>query len=159
MAASSYTEPLDILRRGDYLDSTCMPLISPSLRPIRTRGAYKLRVISGTANRDLSESIARHLTRLSQAEGSGPVCIEPCDINQFNDGEINMQICNNVRGSDIFIIQPISPTGAGVNSNLMELLLLIHTLRLSFCKRITAIVPYYAYARQDRFVFFLFLFL
>jgi len=73
--------------------------------------------------------------------------LEDCVIGQFADGEINIQIKNNVRGSDVFIIQPTSPD---VNKNLMELLLLIHTLKLSSAKRITAVVPYFGYARQDR---------
>jgi ribose-phosphate pyrophosphokinase len=71
---------------------------------------------------------------------------------RFADGEINIHIHENVRGADVFVIQPMCPPS--VNDAIMELLLLIHTLRLSSAKRVTAIVPYYAYARQDRYTQF-----
>jgi len=100
-------------------------------------GGYQLKLVSGTANTDLSQGIARQLG----------LSLEPTAIGQFADGEINIQLLNNVRGSDIFIIQP---TCTDVNKNLMELLLLIHTLQLSSAKRITAVIPYFGYARQDR---------
>jgi phosphoribosylpyrophosphate synthetase len=96
-----------------------------------------LKIVSGTANVALSQGIARQLG----------LHLEPTSIGQFADGEINLQLLNNVRGSDIFIIQP---TCTDVNKNLMELLLLIHTLKLSSAKRITAVIPYFGYARQDR---------
>jgi ribose-phosphate pyrophosphokinase len=76
------------------------------------------------------------------------VKLEKSDIRRFSDGEINIHVHENVRGADVFIIQPMCPPN--VNDNIMELLLLIHTLRLSSAKRVTAIVPYYAYGRQDR---------
>eukprot|EP01103_Thecamoeba_quadrilineata_P001477 TRINITY_DN11335_c0_g1_i1.p1 TRINITY_DN11335_c0_g1~~TRINITY_DN11335_c0_g1_i1.p1 ORF type:complete len:350 (-),score=60.48 TRINITY_DN11335_c0_g1_i1:46-1041(-) len=110
-------------------------------QPITTRTrdspTYNIRILSGNANRNLAEKIAARLG----------VQLEPCILETFSDGELNIRIENNVRGADVFIIQPTCPQ---VNNNLMELLLLIHTLKLSSAKRITAIVPYFGYARQDR---------
>lgn len=94
-------------------------------------------IFSGTANPELSEEIAKYLEMpLSQA-----------NINRFSDGEINMKISESVRGKDVFIIQP---TSAPTNDNLMELLIMTDALKRSSAKSITAVVPYYGYARQDR---------
>lgn len=94
-------------------------------------------IFSGTANLQLSEEIATYLEMpLSKAT-----------INRFSDGEINIQIAQSVRGKDVFIIQP---TSAPANSNLMELLIMTDALKRSSAKSITAVVPYYGYARQDR---------
>lgn len=94
-------------------------------------------IFSGTANPELAEEIAKYLEMpLSKAS-----------INRFSDGEINIQIAESVRGKDVFIIQP---TCAPANSNLMELLIMTDALKRSSAKSITAIVPYYGYARQDR---------
>jgi len=93
--------------------------------------------LTGNANRKLAAAIAAELD----------VHLEPCQVGTFSDGELNIRIENNVRGADVYIIQPTCPP---VNNNLMELLLLIHTLKLSSAKRITAVVPYFGYARQDR---------
>ncbi|MFK5976888.1 MAG: ribose-phosphate pyrophosphokinase [Sulfurovum sp.] len=94
-------------------------------------------IFSGTANLQLSKEIANYLEMpLSQAT-----------INRFSDGEINIQISESVRGKDVFIIQP---TSAPANSNLMELLIMTDALKRSSAKSITAVVPYYGYARQDR---------
>jgi ribose-phosphate pyrophosphokinase len=68
-------------------------------------------------------------------------------INRFSDGEINVKIAESVRGKDVFIIQP---TSAPANGNLMELLIMTDALKRSSAKSITAVVPYYGYARQDR---------
>jgi len=110
---------------------------TPSPPPEINAGGYDLRIISGTANKQLAQEIADRLR----------IQLEPSEIGQFADGELNIHIRNNVRGSDIYIVQP---TCTDVNKNLMELLLLIHTLKLSSAKRITAVVPYFGYARQDR---------
>lgn len=99
--------------------------------------SYPIKLIAGNANRKLAQDISDYLG----------VPLEPAVVGRFADGETNIQVMNNVRGSDIFIIQP---TCTDVNRHLMELLLLIHTLRLSSAKQITAVVPYYGYARQDR---------
>ncbi len=72
--------------------------------------------------------------------------LEACEVGKFADGEINIHIKNNIRGSDVFLIQPVCPPL--LNDNLMELLLLVHTLKLSSARRITVVMPYYGYARQ-----------
>jgi ribose-phosphate pyrophosphokinase len=92
--------------------------------------------LSGTANRPLSEEIARHLG------------IELCKVNlgRFADGEIAVRIDENVRGNDVFIIQPTNPPA----DNIMEMLLLVDAARRASAARITCVMPYYGYARQDR---------
>jgi ribose-phosphate pyrophosphokinase len=94
-------------------------------------------VFSGNANLGLSEGIVKSLNmRLGMAT-----------VGRFSDGEIAVEIEENVRGKDVFVIQPTcSPT----NENLMELLVMIDALKRSSASRITAVVPYYGYARQDR---------
>jgi ribose-phosphate pyrophosphokinase len=94
-------------------------------------------IFSGTSNPELSKEIAKYLEQpLSEAS-----------IRRFSDGEISVQISESVRGKDVFIIQP---TSAPANSNLMELLIMTDALKRSSAKSITAVVPYYGYARQDR---------
>ncbi|MDO9212341.1 MAG: ribose-phosphate diphosphokinase [Methylococcales bacterium] len=94
-------------------------------------------VFSGNANLDLSEGIVKKLNmRLGMAA-----------VGRFSDGEIAVEIQENVRGKDVFIIQPTcSPT----NENLMELLVMTDALKRASASRITAVIPYYGYARQDR---------
>jgi ribose-phosphate pyrophosphokinase len=94
-------------------------------------------IFSGTANVELANEIAKYLEM--------PLSI--ATINRFSDGEINVQIAQSVRGKDVFIIQP---TCVPTNDNLMELLIMTDALKRSSAKSITAIVPYYGYARQDR---------
>jgi ribose-phosphate pyrophosphokinase len=96
-----------------------------------------LQIIAGNANRRLADGIAKYLQR-PLAEASA---------DRFPDGEINVKINSDVRGSDAFVIQP---TCHPVNENLMELLIFIDTLRRASAGRITAVVPYYGYARKDR---------
>ncbi len=94
-------------------------------------------VFSGNANRVLSEGIARKLNmRLGMST-----------VGRFSDGEIVVEIEENVRGRDIFVIQP---TCSPANENLMELLVMIDALKRASASRITAVIPYYGYARQDR---------
>lgn len=94
-------------------------------------------IFSGTSNPELSEEIAKYLEQpLSKAK-----------INRFSDGEISVQVAESVRGKDVFIIQP---TSAPANDHLMELLIMTDALKRSSAKSITAVVPYYGYARQDR---------
>eukprot|EP01064_Diplonema_japonicum_P015309 TRINITY_DN23026_c0_g1_i1.p1 TRINITY_DN23026_c0_g1~~TRINITY_DN23026_c0_g1_i1.p1 ORF type:complete len:378 (+),score=101.00 TRINITY_DN23026_c0_g1_i1:54-1187(+) len=103
---------------------------------------YRLRVLSGRANQALAEDIGKILRQQ----------LTPCKVNQFANGEVAIKVEQNVRGDDVFIIQPTcsNADGVDINTSMMELLLLVHTLRLASAKRITAIVPYFAYARQDR---------
>ena len=97
----------------------------------------ELRVFTGTANRALGEAIARFLGMpLGRAY-----------LARFSDGEIWFQIQDNVRGADVFVVQP---TGPPVNENLMELLVMLDAFKRSSASRITAVIPYYGYARQDR---------
>jgi ribose-phosphate pyrophosphokinase len=98
--------------------------------------SHGLKLLSGTANRPLAEEIARHLG------------IELCRVNlgRFADGEIAVRIDENVRGNDVFILQPTNPPA----ENIMELLLLIDAARRASAARITCVMPYYGYARQDR---------
>jgi len=96
-----------------------------------------MKLISGTANEPLARSIADVLD----------VPLTQVDIERFRDQEIFAKINENVRGEDIFLIQP---TSAPANDHLMELLILIDALVRASAKRITAVVPYYGYARQDR---------
>ncbi|MDX9917214.1 MAG: ribose-phosphate pyrophosphokinase [Gudongella sp.] len=96
-----------------------------------------IKVFTGNANRDLVRKICHELgTELGD-----------CDVTQFSDGEINVNIRETVRGCDVFIIQP---TNSPVNDNLMELLILIDAVKRASAGRINAVIPYYGYARQDR---------
>jgi ribose-phosphate pyrophosphokinase len=97
----------------------------------------QLKIFSGTANPELSKRIA---------EGIG-VPLGQAQIRRFADGEIFVEVDENVRGMDVFLIQP---TCGPVNENLMELLIMIDTLKRASADRITAVIPYYGYARQDR---------
>lgn len=97
----------------------------------------ELRVFAGGANLSLAQEIADYLE----------VGLGEARRTRFSDGEINFQILENVRGQDVFIIQPTCPP---VNENLMEVLVMIDAFRRSSAKRITAVIPYYGYARQDR---------
>ena len=96
----------------------------------------QLLLLAGTANRPLAEEMAGHLGQ--------PLCA--VTIRRFADGEIFVKIDENVRGRDVFIIQPTNPPA----ENLMELLLLIDAARRASAARITAVLPYFGYARQDR---------
>jgi len=94
-------------------------------------------LFSGTANEELAQEVSQYLDQpLSKAK-----------ITKFSDNEINVKIEESVRGKDVFIIQP---TSAPANFNLMELLIMVDALKRSSARSITAVVPYYGYARQDR---------
>ncbi len=96
-----------------------------------------LQIITGNANPDLAESISKELG----------YTLTPTIVEPFKDGEIRVEIGANVRGSDVFVLQP---TCNPVNQNLIELTLMLDALKRASAKRITAVVPYYGYARQDR---------
>lgn len=97
----------------------------------------ELCILSGRANPKLAAEIASYL-------GIGLGAVE---LGNFPDGEISVRLDQNVRGRDVFLVQP---TGPSVNENLMELLILIDTCKRASAARITAVLPYYGYARQDR---------
>ncbi len=96
-----------------------------------------MNIFAGNANPALSEGISEHLG----------IPLTDVLVSRFSEGEIRVQIHGNVRGKDVFIIQPTCPPS---NDTLMELLILIDAARRASAKRITAVVPYYGYARQDR---------
>ncbi|MCH8553010.1 MAG: ribose-phosphate pyrophosphokinase [Natronospirillum sp.] len=94
-------------------------------------------VFTGTSNPELAKEVTRRLD----------IPLGNAQVGRFSDGEVAIEIEENVRGSDVFVIQP---TCAPTNNNLMELVLLIDALRRSSAGRITAVMPYFGYARQDR---------
>ena len=97
----------------------------------------QIMVFTGNANPQLAKDIVRHL-RLNLGEAN---------VSSFSDGEVQVEIMENVRGKDVFILQS---TCAPTNDNLMELLVMIDAVRRASAQRITAVVPYFGYARQDR---------
>lgn len=97
----------------------------------------KLLIFSGNANMELAKEICGYL-KLGLADAF---------VGRFSEGEIRVKINENARGKDIFLIQPTCPP---VNDNLMELLIMIDALRRASAQRITAVIPYFGYARQDR---------
>ncbi len=97
----------------------------------------RLKVFSGNANKELAEEICDILhVPLGEAE-----------IGRFSDGEIRLQIMQNVRGDDVFLVQPTCPP---VNDHVMELLIMVDALSRASARRITVVLPYYGYGRQDR---------
>jgi ribose-phosphate pyrophosphokinase len=95
-----------------------------------------IRLVTGTANRGLAQAIADYIG----------VELTDCAVTRFSDGEVFVQINENIRGADLFIIQPTNPPA----ENLIELLMLIEASRRASAMRITAVIPYYGYARQER---------
>src|ERR671917_1856813 len=96
-----------------------------------------IKVFSGNANRALTQEICNYLS---------------CDpglatTDRFSDGEFNFQITENVRGADVFIVQPTCPP---TDAHLMELLVMLDAFRRSSAERVTAVIPYYGYARSDK---------
>ena len=101
------------------------------------------KLIAGNANPTLAKAVAR---RMSMHRGVN-VGLVDARVERFNDGEIFVEVFENVRGEDMFLIQP---TSNPANDNLMELLIMADALRRSSAARITAVIPYFGYARQDR---------
>ena len=101
------------------------------------------KLFAGNANQPLAKAVAR---RMSMHRGIN-VGLVDARVERFNDGEIFVEVFENVRGEDMFIIQP---TSNPANDNLMELLVISDALRRSSAARITAVIPYFGYARQDR---------
>ena len=152
------TLALDLLKGpgmpGPYRNFAGQPPALPLLMVAGAQGAYnrrnmaapkpvlemtndRLKIFTGNANPALAQEIC-------QALGME---LGRCMVKQFSDGEIYLQIKENVRGEDVFIIQP---TCTPVERNLMELLLMMDALKRASAERITAVLPYYGYARQDR---------
>jgi len=97
----------------------------------------KLRILTGNANPELAEKIGKYLgVKLARAK-----------VNQFSDGEVQVSIDESVRGMDTFVVQSTCPP---VNHNVMELLVMLDALKRASAGRITVVIPYYGYARQDR---------
>src|SRR5216683_249737 len=109
----------------------------PERKPQRGRMDEQLKIFTGNANRPLAGNICASLGCTL-----GAASVEP-----FSDGEIYLQILENVRGADVFVVQP---TCFPVDQHLMELLLMIDALKRASARRITPVIPYYGYARQDR---------
>jgi ribose-phosphate pyrophosphokinase len=96
-----------------------------------------IQILTGNANRELAGSVSEYIG----------IPLTDTTVTTFSDGELMVQINENVRGSDIFVIQP---TCTPVSNNIMELLLIIDALKRASASRITAVIPYYGYGRQDR---------
>ncbi|HEV3245698.1 MAG TPA: ribose-phosphate diphosphokinase, partial [Beijerinckiaceae bacterium] len=96
-----------------------------------------MKLVAGNSNRALAEAIGEYLE----------LPLTACSVRRFADMEIFVEIQENVRGQDVFVIQS---TSYPANDHLMELLIIIDALRRSSAKRITAVMPYFGYARQDR---------
>jgi ribose-phosphate pyrophosphokinase len=96
-----------------------------------------LKIFTGNAHRKMAEQIAEHLY----------IPLSRADVRKFSDGEIFVEVKENVRGTDVFVVQP---TCTPVNDHLMELVIMVDALRRASARRITAVLPYYGYARQDR---------
>ncbi|TVQ85483.1 MAG: ribose-phosphate diphosphokinase [Chromatiaceae bacterium] len=99
--------------------------------------ASHMMVFSGNANPELAAEVAAHLS----------IPLGKAVVGQFSDGEVMTEVLENVRGRDVFVLQP---TCAPTNDNLLELLVMIDALRWASAKRVTAVIPYFGYARQDR---------
>ncbi len=97
----------------------------------------RLKIFTGNANTHLAREIAQYLG----------VSLGAAQVGRFSDGEIHVKINESVRGADVFVIQP---TSSPVNEHLMELLIMVDAVRRASARRITAVIPYYGYARQDR---------
>ncbi|HXX10236.1 MAG TPA: ribose-phosphate diphosphokinase, partial [Burkholderiales bacterium] len=96
-----------------------------------------LMVFTGNANPKLAEDVVKHLNiHLGRAE-----------VGRFSDGEVMVELLENVRGKDVFVLQS---TSTPTNDNLMEVLLMVDALKRSSAERVTAAIPYFGYARQDR---------
>jgi ribose-phosphate pyrophosphokinase len=96
-----------------------------------------IKIFAGNANKPMAESICRHIgIRLGDS-----------NVTSFSDGEISVSLYESVRGSDVFLIQS---TCAPVNDHLMELLIMVDACKRASAGRITAVIPYFGYARQDR---------
>lgn len=108
-----------------------------AVKPARSMNPDRIKIFTGNANRELAEEMCKELG----------LQLAGVRMKKFADGEINLQIMENVRGADVFVVQP---TCNPVEFHLMEVLLMIDALKRSSAGRVTAVVPYYGYGRQDR---------
>ena len=113
------------------------PQSKPERKPQRMRRDDKFKIFSGTANEPLADEICNFLD-IPRGQSH---------LTRFSDGEVYVQIMENVRGADVFVVQP---TCFPVDQHLMELLLMIDALKRASARRITPVIPYFGYARQDR---------
>ena len=133
---SAPAEPVRV--SNDGASSKPTPAPAPAARkPSKLSEDKRFKIFSGSANRALSEEICKFLG----------VPLGEAKFQRFSDGEIHFQLLENVRGADVFLIQP---TCYPTDQHLMELLIMEDALRRASAGRITAVVPYYGYARQDR---------
>lgn len=108
----------------------------------------RLEIVSGTSHPDLAAAVAAQLRTTLD-----PDCQVVSSVGRFADGEVSVKIHRNVRDRDVYVVHPVcraAEDGGSVNDALVELLLQLQTLRLSGAGKVTAVVPYYGYARQDR---------
>lgn len=124
-----------MLRGPDVIRSATLPMQTPSLPHFGDNNRLKL--FSGSANVDLAREVARYLG----------LDLGPMVRKRFADGEVYIQIQESIRGCDVYLIQP---TCYPVNDHLMELLIMIDACRRASARQITAVIPYYGYARADR---------
>jgi ribose-phosphate pyrophosphokinase len=97
----------------------------------------RMRIFTGNANPKLAEAVCRHLN----------ISLGRCVVDRFSDGEVMVELMENVRGRDVFVLQS---TCAPTNDNLMEIMVMVDALKRASAARITAAIPYFGYARQDR---------
>jgi len=143
--------PSNIQGKGEAQTQTALLAVSPSEEEENNKKEEKLeaavqrekkhagglKIFSGNGNMALAADIAKILG----------VNLGKATVGSFADGEVNIMIHENVRGKDVYIVQPTCPP---VNNNLMELLLMVSTLNRASARRVTVVIPYYGYARQDR---------
>lgn len=96
-----------------------------------------IKLLTGTSNQDLAKEVSEYLN----------ITLSDAIVSRFSDGEVRVQINESMRGEDVFVIQSLCPP---INENIMELLLILDAIKRASAGRITAVIPYYAYARQDR---------
>lgn len=97
----------------------------------------RMMIFAGNANPRLAQAVAEHLG----------LPMGKAIVGRFSDGEVQVELLENVRGRDVFLIQP---TGQPTNENIMELVIMVDALRRASAGRITTVIPYFGYARQDR---------
>ena len=123
---------LERIMKMTAIEEMTYPQLERAINP-----THDIKLFAGRSNPKLAQEIADHLG----------TTVGPMVIKNFADGEIYVQVKESVRGDDVFIIQPVCNP---VNENLMELLIIIDAFKRASAKTITAVIPYYGYARQDR---------